>query len=82
MSVPDTMFCWCDFAHIHDPGSPTRMPLTHTAPVEVDIVRREHGESLAAYSSLGVLTVNVATETYHYLVLITGCQSVGKVRKT
>jgi len=57
------------------------MPLTHTAPVEVDIVRREHGESLAAYSSLGVLTVNVATETYHYLVLITGCQSVGKVRK-
>jgi len=51
------------------------------SPVEVDIVRREHGESLAAYSSLGVLTVNVATETYHYLVLITGCQSVGKVRK-
>ena len=53
----------------------------HTAPVEVDIIRREHGESLAAYGSLGVLTVNVATETFHYLVLITGCQSVGKVRK-
>ena len=63
-------------SHIPHEPPPTH---THTAPVEVDIIRREYGECLAAYGSLGVLTVNVTTETYHYLVLITGCQSVGKV---
>lgn len=62
--------------HTNPPPSHTH---TYTAPVEVDIIRREYGECLAAYGSLGVLTVNVTTETYHYLVLITGCQSVGKV---
>lgn len=49
------------------------------APVEVEIIRREYSESTTAYGCLGVLRVNVDTESFHYLVLVTECQSVGKV---
>ena len=66
----------------HIPHTHTHTHTHNTAPVEVDIIRREYGENLPAYGSLGVLTVNVTIETYHYLVLITGCQSVGKVSLT
>ena len=49
------------------------------APVEVDIIRREFTESISAYGCLGVLKVIVGDETFQYLVLVTECQSVGKV---
>ena len=45
------------------------------------MVRRDYGEALAAYCCLGVLQVAQGDAVYHYLVLVTDCQSVGKVRK-
>lgn len=48
---------------------------------EVDIIRKEYGEAVAAYGCLGVLQLAQGTETFHYLVLITDCQSVGKVTR-
>ena len=65
----------------HSGGPYLRIPRIHphTAPVEVDIIRREYGDSTAAYGCLGVLKVNVGTESFSYLVLVTECQSVGKV---
>lgn len=52
------------------------------SPVEVDIIRREFAETISAYGCLGVLKVIVGEETFQYLVLCTGCQSVGKVWDT
>ena len=49
------------------------------APAEVDVIRREYGDAVAAYGCLGVLQINQGTETFHYLLLLTDCQSVGKV---
>ena len=46
------------------------------------MVRKEYGEALAAYCCLGVLQVAQGDAVYHYLVLVTDCQSVGKVRHT
>ena len=43
------------------------------------MIRKEYGESLAAYGALGVLQIAQGKQTFHYLVLITDCQSVGKV---
>ena len=51
------------------------------APAEAEMVRRDYGEALAAYCCLGVLQVAQGDAVYHYLVLVTDCQSVGKVRK-
>ena len=53
--------------------------LVLTAPAEVEIIRRDYGEPAAAYGCLGVLQVAQGREVFHYLVLITDCQSVGKV---
>lgn len=53
----------------------------YTAVAEVDIIRKEYGEAVAAYGCLGVLQLAQGTDTFHYLVLITDCQSVGKVTR-
>lgn len=50
-----------------------------TAPGEVEIIRKEYGEAVAAYGCLGVLQVAQGKTVYHYLVLVTDCLSVGKV---
>ena len=44
------------------------------------MVRKDYGETVPAYGCLGVLQVAQGDTTFHYLVLITDCQSVGKVR--
>ena len=59
-----------------------RFSLYFTAPAEVGSIRREYGEAVAAYGCLGVLQIAQGQSVFHYLVLITDCQSVGKVIST
>ena len=46
----------------------------------MEIIRKDYGEPMSAYGCLGVLQVAQGKEVFHYLVLITDCQSVGKVQ--
>jgi phosphatidylinositol-bisphosphatase len=49
-------------------------------PAEAEMIRRDYGEAVAAYGCLGVLQIAQGDQTFHYLVLVTDCQSVGKVK--
>lgn len=46
----------------------------------MEVIRKEYGEAVAAYGCLGVLQIAQGKRTFHYLILVTDCQSVGKVR--
>nr|XP_023020444.1 synaptojanin-1 [Leptinotarsa decemlineata] len=46
---------------------------------ETEAVKKQYTKILEAYGSLGVLQINVGETTVLYLVMITGCFSVGKV---
>ena len=48
----------------------------------MEIIRKEcsYGDSLSAYGCLGVLSVDHEQETFHYLVVITECQPLGKLQ--
>ena len=48
----------------------------------MEIIRKEcsYGDSLSAYGCLGVLSVDHEAETFQYLVVITECQPLGKLR--
>ena len=59
--------------------SATAFSLFLSAPAETEIVRKEYGEALAAYCCLGVLQVAQGDKTFTYLLLVTDCQSLGKV---
>ena len=54
------------------------------APVEFDIIRREccYNDSVSAYGCLGVLAVDSGSQTFHYLVLVSECLSLGKINDT
>ena len=57
------------------------MPLPPTAPVEVEILKKEaYSDSISAYGTLGVLVLDSEETPIQYLVLVTGCQSVGKIK--
>lgn len=62
----------------HPLTGPTNSPRP-SAPAELDIIRKEYVDCTNAYGCLGVLRVAVGTHTYSYLVLVTECQSIGKV---
>ena len=61
-----------------DDPNPPPFP-TPAAPMETDLVRSKYTENVQAYALLGVLRVSVATTSRSYMVLVTECQSVGKV---
>lgn len=49
--------------------------------MEVEILKKEaYTDSIWAYGTLGVLVLEHAQTTVQYLVLVTGCQSVGKIQ--
>lgn len=49
--------------------------------MEVDILKKEaYTDSIPAYGILGVLMLEHDQTTAQYLVLVTGCQSVGKIQ--
>ena len=51
------------------------------APVEVEILKKEaYTDSISAYGTLGVLVLEYEQTPIQYLVLVTGCQSVGKIK--
>ena len=48
--------------------------------MEAEILRKEaYADSFVAYGMLGVLVLDSDRVTYRYLVMVTGCQSVGKI---
>lgn len=55
------------------------MSIFTTASQETEIVRKQYVKTLDAYGCLGVLQLNVGETSVLYLVLVTGCFSVGKI---
>lgn len=53
--------------------------LRSSAAQETDAVRKQYNKILDAYGCLGVLQLNAGETTILYLVMVTGCFSVGKV---
>ncbi|XP_049806410.1 synaptojanin-1 [Schistocerca nitens] len=49
------------------------------SPLEVESVKRQYTKLLDAYGCLGVLQLNAGESTVLYLVMVTGCVSVGKI---
>ena len=50
------------------------------ASVEADIIRRAYRDCAEAYGCLGVLRINSGKRSFGFLVLVTKCRSVGKIR--
>jgi synaptojanin len=50
-----------------------------TAAQETEAVRKQYSKILDAYGCLGVLQLNAGESTICYLVMVTGCFSVGKI---
>ena len=47
----------------------------------MEILKKEaYSDSVSAYGTLGVLAIDHGHNTVQYLVLVTGCQSVGKIK--
>ncbi|KAK3104004.1 hypothetical protein FSP39_023595 [Pinctada imbricata] len=46
---------------------------------ETETIKKQYSKILDAYGCLGVLSVNIGEENVLYLVLVTGCLSVGKI---
>ncbi|KAJ8048138.1 Synaptojanin-1 [Holothuria leucospilota] len=49
------------------------------SPEETDVLKKQYVKLLDAYGCLGVLKLNEGGENILYLVLVTGCVSVGKI---
>jgi len=49
------------------------------SPQETDSMKKQYSKLLDAYGCLGVLQLNAGDNTVHYLVMVTGCISVGKL---
>ncbi|XP_014252090.1 synaptojanin-1 [Cimex lectularius] len=49
---------------------------------EKDVIKRQYNKMLDAYGSLGILQLNVGTDVVSYLIMITGCISLGKIADT
>ncbi|NWH84581.1 SYNJ1 protein, partial [Aegithalos caudatus] len=47
---------------------------------EKDAIRNTYSKVMDAYGLLGVLRLNLGDTLLHYLVLVTGCMSVGKIQ--
>ena len=58
--------------------------LTLSDPAEVDILRKDisYTGCIGAYGTLGVLVLQHEESIVKYLVLVTGCQSMGKIKDT
>ncbi|BES93669.1 phosphoinositide 5-phosphatase [Nesidiocoris tenuis] len=50
--------------------------------LEKDAIKRGYSKVLDAYGSLGILQINVGLDLVSYLVMITGCISLGKIAET
>lgn len=49
--------------------------------MEVEILKKEaYSDNISAYGTLGVLALEHDQVPIQYLVLVTGCQSVGKIK--
>ena len=57
---------------LSSPSSPLRLPGSS----EADLIRKEYPDVNAAYALLGVLQVG---QSLSYIVLVTGCNRVGKI---
>lgn len=49
------------------------------APQETEVLRKQYVKIVDAYGCLGVLQLNAGETPLLYLVLVTGCFSVGKI---
>ncbi|XP_036203342.1 synaptojanin-1 isoform X1 [Myotis myotis] len=49
---------------------------------EKEAIKSTYSKVLDAYGLLGVLRLNLGDTTLHYLVLVTGCMSVGKIQES
>lgn len=49
---------------------------------ERETIKRQYSKVLDAYGSLGILQVNITNEVLQYLIMITGCISLGKISDT
>uniref|UniRef100_T1IB66 phosphoinositide 5-phosphatase n=1 Tax=Rhodnius prolixus TaxID=13249 RepID=T1IB66_RHOPR len=49
---------------------------------EKETIKRQYSKVLDAYGSLGLLQMNIGNDTVTYLVMITGCISLGKISDT
>ncbi|ELK38274.1 Synaptojanin-1 [Myotis davidii] len=49
---------------------------------EKEAIKSTYSKVLDAYGLLGVLRLNLGDSTLHYLVLVTGCMSVGKIQES
>uniref|UniRef100_G1PZD3 phosphoinositide 5-phosphatase n=1 Tax=Myotis lucifugus TaxID=59463 RepID=G1PZD3_MYOLU len=52
------------------------------ASAEKEAIKSTYSKVLDAYGLLGVLRLNLGDTTLHYLVLVTGCMSVGKIQES
>lgn len=50
-----------------------------TATQELETIKKQYVKIADAYGCLGVLQVNVGETSVQYLVMVTGCFSVGKI---
>lgn len=49
---------------------------------ERETIKRQYSKVLDAYGSLGILQTNIGNEILQYLIMITGCISLGKISDT
>lgn len=52
---------------------------TSTAAQELETIKKQYVKIADAYGCLGVLQVNAGDSSVHYLVVVTGCFSMGKL---
>lgn len=58
------------------------LPFVLIAAQETEAVRKQYVKILDAYGCLGVLQINAGETTILYLVMVTGCFSVGKIAES
>lgn len=49
---------------------------------EKETIKRQYSKVLDAYGSLGILQINVGNDVLQFLIMITGCISLGKISDT
>lgn len=56
-----------------------QFPFVWTASQELETIKKQYVKIVDAYGCLGVLQVNAGESSVLYLVLVTGCFSMGKM---
>nr|XP_011724542.1 synaptojanin-1 isoform X8 [Macaca nemestrina] len=59
-----------------------KLKLFFVASAEKEAIKGTYSKVLDAYGLLGVLRLNLGDTMLHYLVLVTGCMSVGKIQES